>query len=147
MKILNRTVSAGLAVLMLMLSVIPASAEETAEKEEVIYVMSAADGSVDGVYAVNIFGKGDVTDYGDYADVKLLNTNDSVDIDGDKITFSTESDKSYCQGTLKNAEIPWTISIKYFLDGKELSPEEMAGKSGSLEIKFKVEKNVLRRPG
>lgn len=126
---------------MLIPSAIPVSASETTGKEEVIYIMSDAGGSVNGVYAVNIFGKGDVTDYGDYTDVKLLNTNDTVTVDGDKITFSTDSEKAYCQGTLTYAEIPWNISIKYFLDGKELTPEEIAGKSGSLEIKFKIEKN------
>ncbi|MGN0607488.1 MAG: hypothetical protein ACI4JM_13300 [Oscillospiraceae bacterium] len=141
MKVLNKTISAGLAVMMLMPSVIPLAASASASKEEVIYIMSDAGGSVNGVYAVNIFGKGDVTDYGDYTDVKLLNTNDAVEIDGDKITFSTDSEKAYCQGTLADAEIPWNISIRYFLDGKELPADEIAGKSGSLEIKFKVEKN------
>ena len=33
--------------------------------------MSEADGSVISAYAVNIFGKGDVTDYGDYSDVNI----------------------------------------------------------------------------
>ncbi|MGN0614601.1 MAG: hypothetical protein ACI4JB_11980 [Porcipelethomonas sp.] len=141
MKVLNKTISAGLAVLMLIPAVIPASAAETSSKEEVIYVMSDPGGSVNGIYAVNIFGKGDVTDYGDYTDVKLLNTNDTVMVDGDKITFSTDSDKAYCQGTLASAEIPWDISIRYFLDGKELTPEEIAGQSGNLEIKFRVKKN------
>lgn len=84
-------------------------------KEEVIYIMSDAGDSVNGVYAVNIFGKGDVIDYGNYTDVKLLNTNDAVTVDGYKITFSTDSEKAYCQGTLTNTEIPWNISIKYSL--------------------------------
>ncbi|MGN0630071.1 MAG: hypothetical protein ACI4JN_01975, partial [Ruminococcus sp.] len=141
MKVLYKTISAGLAVLMLIPCTISAAAADSSSKEEVIYVMTGADGSVNEAYAVNIFGKGDVTDYGDYTDVKLLNTNDTVTVDGDKITFSTDSEKAYCQGTLTNAEIPWNISIRYFLDGKELTPEEIAGKSGSLEIKFKVEKN------
>ena len=65
MKVLNKTISAGLAVMMLMPSVIPVAASAAASKEEVIYIMSDAGGSVNGVYAVNIFGKGDVTDYGD----------------------------------------------------------------------------------
>ncbi|MGN0632689.1 MAG: hypothetical protein ACI4JW_02360 [Oscillospiraceae bacterium] len=141
MKILNKTISSGLAVLMLLSAAIPVSAAENSEKEEVIYIMSDSDGSVSGVYAVNIFGKGNVSDYGEYTDVKLLNTNDTVNVDGDKITFSTDSDKVYCQGTLENAQIPWDISIRYFLDGKELTPQEIAGKSGSLEIKFTIEKN------
>ena len=32
-------------------------------------------------------------------------------------------------------------SIKYYVDGKEYTPEEAAGKSGKMEIYFKVSKN------
>ncbi|MGN1482045.1 hypothetical protein [Porcipelethomonas sp.] len=143
MKILNKTISAGLAVLILIPAVLPVSvsAETSADKEEVIYIMTGADGSVNSSYAVNIFGSGDITDYGKYESVKMLNTNDAITVDGDKITFSTQAEKAYMQGNLKETEIPWNISIRYFLDGKELSPEETAGKSGSLEIKFKISKN------
>ena len=141
MKILNKTISAGLATIMLLSSVIPASADSTSAKEEVIYIMANADGSVDGVYAVNIFDSGNITDYGNYDNVKMLNTSDEITTDGDKITFSTNSEKAYMQGTLTDAEIPWNISIKYFLDGEEMTAEEIAGKSGKLEIKFKITKN------
>lgn len=141
MRILNKTISAGLATIMLLSSVIPASADSTSAKEEVIYIMANADGSVDGVYAVNIFDSGNITDYGNYDSVKMLNTSDEITTDGDKITFSTNSEKAYMQGTLTDAEIPWNISIKYFLDGEEMTAEEIAGKSGKLEIKFKITKN------
>ena len=143
MKILNKTVSAGLAVLMLMTAVVPVSADDStaSSKEEVIYIMTNADGSVDGVYAVNIFGKGNVTDHGTYDNIKMLNTSDKINIDGDKITFSTKADKAYMQGTLSNTEIPWNIAIRYYLNGEEITPKNLAGKSGKLEIKFKVAKN------
>lgn len=113
-----------------------------AEKEEVIYVMAGADGSVNSVYAVNSFDGGDITDYGDYTDVKLLNIDGNITQNGDEITFSSpENSKVYYQGTLKNSEIPWKISIKYSLDGNELSAEEIAGKSGELEIKISISEN------
>lgn len=112
------------------------------EKEEVVYVMADAGGSVNGVYVVNSFDGGDVTDYGNYSDVKLMNINGTIKQDGDKIPFtSAENQKVYYQGTMENAEIPWNISIKYFLDGKEYSADEIAGKSGKLEIKVKISEN------
>ena len=110
-------------------------------KEEVVYVMTAADGEVENVNVVNIFGKGDIEDYGDYSSVKMLNTTDPISQDGDKVTFSTDADKVYYQGTLDNAEIPWIISIKYYLDGKEVSPSDVSGKSGALEIHMNIQKN------
>lgn len=121
---------------------VPAFAEaEPSEKEEVIYIMTDAFGNVTDMEAVNIFSGGDITDYGDYSAVKMLNTTDSITQDGNKVTFSSDSDKVYYQGTMKNTEIPWNISIRYFMDGKEYSAEDIAGKSGALDIHFTVTKN------
>ncbi|MGN0691789.1 MAG: hypothetical protein ACI4K7_05535, partial [Oscillospiraceae bacterium] len=79
-----------------------------AGKEEVIYVLAGADGSVDSVYAVNSFDGGDITDYGDYSDVKLLNIDGSISQSGDEIIFSSaEGKRVYYQGTMNEAEIPW----------------------------------------
>lgn len=118
------------------------AAESAGGKEEVIYVMTDAEGNVQNVNVVNIFGKGDVTDYGDYSSVKMLTSTEPIAQDGDKITFTTEKDKVYYQGTLENAQIPWNIEIVYTLDGKEISPEELAGQSGALKIHILVTENT-----
>lgn len=110
-------------------------------KEEVIYIMTDAAGDTENVNVVNIFGKGNITDYGNYSSVKMLNTTDDISKNGDKITFSTDKDKVYYQGTMENVQIPWDITFIYTLDGKEISPEELAGKSGALKINLKIEKN------
>lgn len=145
MRRMNKaSVSVSLAVLLAANSVTctPVMAAETSsEKEEVIYVMADAAGKTNGVYAVNIFQKGNITDYGEYSDLKILNTNDKIVTDGDKHTFSTDSEKVYCQGTMENPELPWNISINYYLDGKKYKPEELAGKSGKLKITFKITEN------
>ncbi len=111
------------------------------EKEEVIYVMTDSAGNVNDMEAVNIFSGGEITDYGDYSAVKMLNTTDEISQSGDQISFSSDADRVYYQGTMKNRNLPWDISIRYFLDGKEYAGEDLAGKSGALEIKFKVDKN------
>lgn len=53
----------------------------------------------------------------------------------------TDRYKVYYQGTMKNAALPWNISIRYYLEGKEYAPQDVAGKSGALEIRFSVTKN------
>ncbi len=111
------------------------------EKEEVIYIITDAKGDVESVNAVNIFGSGSITDYGTYSAVKMLTTNDEITQSGDTITFSTAANKAYYQGTLENVQIPWNISIRYFLGGKEYSASEIAGKSGDLEIRFAITEN------
>lgn len=132
-----------LAVLMTAGSVPTAFATEKndTEKEETVYVSTDANADVDEINVVNIYGKGKVTDYGEYTDAKLLNVTGNVSNNGTSVSFSSDSDRVYLQGTLKNTEIPWNIELKYYLDGKEISPESLAGKSGKLKIKFKITKN------
>ena len=143
MKYMQKITAAALSVLLLGSLAVPAFAAEAAgsSKEEVIYVMTDASGKITDMEAVNIFAGGSITDYGDYSAVKMLNTTDKITQSGDKITFSSDADKVYYQGTMKEKNLPWNISIRYFLDGKETSAEEIAGKSGALEIRFSVSKN------
>ncbi len=138
-------IAAGAAAVMMTASAIPLNVYAEANsksKEEVIYIMADAAGDVKEVYAVNIFGSGSHTDYGDYQDLRILNTQDELQTVKGGYFFSTKSDHVYVQGTLPDAEIPWDISIRYFLDGTEYSPEEIAGKNGKLEIRFSVQKNT-----
>lgn len=139
-RILAGTMAAVMAASVPAASVLAADVTNT-EKEEVVYVMTDASGAVDSVQVVNIFGKGDVTDYGNYSDVKMLTSTADITQNGDQITFSTDEDKVYYQGTLENAQIPWIVDITYTLDGKHITPEELAGESGALGIHISISEN------
>ena len=146
MKILKHVGPISLAAVVVMSSAISAFAAETAptspsEKEEVIYITLGADGTQKNTYVVNSFAGGEITDYGDYTSVKVLNTSDPIQQGGDLVTLSSSADKVYYQGDLAEAEIPWNISLRYYLDGTEYSPEEIAGKDGKLEIQFQITEN------
>ena len=120
---------------------VTAFAADSAKKEEVVYANLDEAGDVTGVYVVNSVQGSDITDYGKYTSVKNLTTEDKIDVDGDKITIHTDSDKVYYQGDLDTKEIPWNIAITYKLDGKGYKAEELAGKSGSLEINISITQN------
>ncbi|MDY5807775.1 MAG: hypothetical protein SPM04_09575 [Lachnospira sp.] len=138
----KKIMAALLAGTMIVTSVTPAMAEAVpSSKEEVVYVNLTSGGSVKEMYAVNIFDDKNITDYGDYLSVELLNTTDNINQNGDEITFSSSADRVYYKGKMKSTIMPWNISIKYYVDGKEYTPEEAAGKSGKMEIYFKVSKN------
>lgn len=139
----NRKIIA-LAVIGAMVSSLafPVNAKEnTSEKEEVIYVNLEAEGSVKDIYAVNIFGSGNIVDYGDYKSVEMLNSNDEISQKGDEISFSTETERVYYKGEMNTKEMPWNIELTYYLNGKEIPASELAGKSGSLEMKFEITEN------
>ncbi len=146
MKKSKKIISVFFAMLLfanMTMSVCAAETQESTEKEENVYITLSADGSVKDIYVVNTFDGGDIVDYGDYNSVKILDTTDEIQQDGDEITFSSSADKVSYQGDLDSStEIPWNISIRYFLDGKEYNPEELAGESGALEIQLSVTENT-----
>lgn len=144
MKLTKRLTAICLSALLAVGAAAPALAKEAepSEKEEVIYATLNGDGSLRNTYVVNSFSGGNITDYGSYTSVKILNTNDPIQQNGDTITFSTSAQKAYYQGELADAELPWNISLRYYLDGNEYSAEEIAGKSGKLEIRFQIADNT-----
>lgn len=114
---------------------------ESTDKEEVVYINLNNNGSVNKVYAVNIFDNKNIVDYGNYSEVRNMNTNDVLDYSDGKVIATNSSDKLYYEGVLENTEIPWNIDISYYLDGEEVSSEEIPGCSGSLEIKMSITSN------
>lgn len=118
-----------------------ADGSSTNDKEEVVYIITDATGKTNSVNVVNIFEKGNITDYGNYSEVKMLNSTDSISQSGDKVTFSTDKDKVYYQGTLNQAQIPWNINISYELNGKSVTPEQLAGADGKLKIHISITEN------
>lgn len=139
---MKRILSIALAFALIFASVIPATAEDgPSQKQEVIYGILDLDGSVNNLYAVNIFNGGAITDYGRYTDIRNMSTSEEINQIGEQITINTKADKFYYQGTLENKELPWNIAIRYYLDDKEISGAELAGKSGKLKIAISVKQN------
>lgn len=123
-------------------SSISLAATKSSEKEEVIYANLTSSGDIEKIYAVNIFEDKDIVDYGVYETVKNMNTMDKINYSNGKITIQNSEDKLYYQGIMKqNTEMPWTIQVRYKLDGVEYAPSELAGKSGKLEISISIKEN------
>lgn len=130
----------------LMSNVYPIFAYTNTSKDEVVYVKLNNNGNVDNVYVVNSFDikNGEkLVDYGIYSNVLNLSTSDKLNYSNDVVNanISDTNKKFYYQGDMKDCEIPWDIDIRYTLDGKSISSEELAGKSGNLEISFDIKKN------
>ena len=151
MKHRKRIMAAFLAVL-LMTSVLPVSAlampnlalQSNTPKEEVVYINLNADGSVKEINIVNIFDLdegGEIIDYGKYESVRNMTTTDIINYQNGMVTIDASVGKLYYEGRLGENVMPWTVSIKYFMDGKEYSADEIAGMSGRLGIKMSIRQN------
>ncbi len=83
-------------------------------------------------------GQTTVTDYGVYDEVINLTDSSSPVIDGGKLTFTPTSgaEKFYFEGrtTQPFDDLPWTISVSYKLNGAPALAEDLAGKTGLVEI-------------
>lgn len=140
--IIKNLLCLALTFSLLFISIIPASAIDTpSSKEEVVYGILNLDGSTKDLYVVNIFNGGNITDYGNYSDIRNMTSSEKINQNDSQITINTTADKFYYQGTLENKELPWSISIKYFLDGNEISGSSLAGKSGKLTISMSIKPN------
>ena len=143
-KIVRRASALVLAGCLLAGAALPALAASA--KEEVIYANLDASGTVTGVYAVNSFAvqAGDtVTDHGSYTAVRNMTTTDPLKHSGDTVTAAVAEDgKLYYEGTMDTATaLPWLVKLTYTLDGAEIAPEELGGKSGALTIRLQVSRN------
>lgn len=116
-------------------------------KTQVVYTKADASGNSEGVYVVNMFenkGKASKTvrDAGSYQSVKNLSDGQSLSSSGESL-FKVSADSPFLyQGDMSSSTmLPWNISVKYKLDGKEVDPSQLAGASGSLEMHLKISPN------
>ena len=113
--------------------------------EEVIYAKLDAAGEPLSAYAV-VALNGDagesVTHYGAYTAVENLTDTSALTYEDEAVTATIpEGGRLYYQGTLESFELPWDIAIGYELDGKSISPAELGGQSGALEMTLSVKPN------
>lgn len=113
-------------------------------KSEVVYARLSAAGEVNALYVVNHYKVekgGAITDFGDYSSVKNLSSSEEILVNQDEIRLQSGEGDFYYQGNLNSKELPWRLSITYTLDSKVISPGELSGKSGELEIRIRSERN------
>ena len=123
-----------------------ASDKDAYTKKQVVYSKLSPEGKVSGIYVSNIFNATSdctVRDAGAYQAVINQSDNQQLSNTGGAVTFdATAGNTFYYQGNLApDKELPWNIEVAYQLDGKTMSPEEIAGKSGDAKIKLKITRN------
>ncbi|WP_342028682.1 YhgE/Pip domain-containing protein [Oceanobacillus limi] len=117
---------------------------EISSKDEVVYATLHANGESQDIYVVNTFDiseSGNVIDFGNYSSVKNLTDLSEIEQSDNKVQFTAEEGKFYYQGNMDKEPLPWDVSVAYYLDGKEISPEEIAGKEGSIQIRIETAAN------
>ncbi len=120
-------------------------------KNETVYVSLNNNGEVNKIEVVNWFydlsensveiNEGKLIDYGKYTSVKNLTGVEEPDLNNEHVVWPikvTDGSNFFYSG-ITDKKLPVEIVIKYYLDGKEAKPDELAGKSGELKIHFRLE--------
>lgn len=110
------------------------------QKEETIYVNADAKGNVKEIivsdWLKNKQGEKELTDKSDLENIINVKGDETFSKEeGNFIKWASEGNDIYYQGTTQK-QLPVEVKITYYLDGVEIEPEELEGKSGKVTIRF-----------
>lgn len=139
MKNINKVISLSLATVLL---ANPFNAFALT-KTETIYSTLGVSGNVKKT-TINTkltdISKGDIEDYTYLENIKNLNGHEKFTRDGEKLTWKSTGKDIFYSGKY-NDELPVKVNIKYYLDGEEVKPRDIKGKSGTITMKINFTNN------
>ena len=126
---------------------IPASNDDTM-KDETVYIFTDASGKKDHIL-VNEWLKNS-KNLSSITDSSILNNIENVKGDetyttgaNGQLTWNANGNDINYQGTTTQSA-PIDMKVTYTLDGKEISPEELVGKTGNVTMKFEYKNNATK---
>lgn len=115
---------------------------DSVDKEESVYIITDASGNPTQTIVTdrltNKSGAATIQDESNLSDIENVKGKETFTQDGSKLTWQADGNEIYYQGTTSEAA-PLKQSVTYMLDGKEISPKELEGKSGKVTIRFDYE--------
>lgn len=144
---LTTSLAVGMSVMMGAVPVYAAGSTDTQDvyKEETVYVNADATGNSDEVTVSDWLKNsgsvsGNLTDESILKEIKNVKGDETFTENGDQLNWNTAGEDIYYQGTT-DKELPVSVKLTYFLDGKEVKPDELKGKSGHLKIQVQYTNN------
>lgn len=147
-KRIKRIAAAGLCAVLVAgnvgaTPVYAAEAQQNITKDETVYVLAGADGTVQKIIVSDWLKNSAECD--EIADESALENIENVKgyetytaESGENIVWAANGKDIYYQGNV-DKELPVTMTVTYKLDNKVVSAEELAGKSGKVTIRFDYE--------
>lgn len=113
------------------------------DKKETVYVEMNADGTVTKTTVSDVLkvkGKDNISDVSDLTDITNISGDEAFTTDNGKLIWENKGKNISYQGTTTKSA-PIDIKVSYYLDDKEISPEDLAGKSGKVKIVYDYTNN------
>ena len=118
---------------------VKAAAAADAVKDETVYVLAGPSGEVQKVivsdWLKNPTGSAALRDPFPAENVENIKGSESCTREGGALVWDAQGGDIYCQGTT-GKELPVELRVSYLLDGQPISPQELAGRSGRVVIRF-----------
>ncbi|WP_027209525.1 hypothetical protein [Butyrivibrio hungatei] len=116
---------------------------DDAGKVETVYVSADASGAANDIivseWLKNAGATAELADKTELKDIVNVKGDETFKDNGDgTLTWEAKGSDIYYQG-VTDKKLPVNMKITYALDGKEVKPEELAGKSGKVTIRFEYE--------
>ena len=120
------------------------AAEEKADepfKDETVYVLAGADGSVKKIIVsdwLKNMGVGSFNDETGLTDIENVKGNEGYTLGDNMAVWDAEGGDIYYKGNIEK-ELPVGLKVSYKLGGKPITASELAGRSGKVTIRFDYE--------
>ena len=116
---------------------------EGSSKDETVYVLASADGEVNKIivsdWISNSNGSESISDESSLSDIENVKGDETYSVDSDgMLVWDAQGNDIYYQGNSTD-ELPVGMTVSYKLDGKSVTADEIAGKSGKVTIRFDYE--------
>ena len=145
---LRRVFSGALAALMLM-SGAQAFAEndsDAKDKKETVYVTADAYGNPEKAESDIVLrnsGSGDITDYTTLQNIKNTEGDEEFTLNGNNVTWQNHGEDIQYSGTASTDALPLSVKVTYYLEGKEVTADEIAGQAGNVKVQFDYTNNTV----
>lgn len=118
--------------------------DKKADKEETVYVITGSDGKTERVIVSDVLrnpsGADKIKDVTTLKEIVNVKSDAEYTLDGENCVWDAKGEDIYYRGDCEK-ELPVSMEISYKLDGKEISPNELAGADGRVEITVKYINN------
>ncbi len=121
---------------------------DTLSKDETVYVLTGADGTpmqiIVSDHLTNGTGLDRITDISGLTGIENVKGDEDFETDADGSTVWNAGGKDIYYTGSTEAELPLGLTVTYLLDGEEIAPEDLAGKSGHVTIRYEYENRMTR---
>lgn len=142
MKINKKIIKKALCLTLVFTSVITNINAYALTKNETVYTILNADGSIKKTtineHLINDEKLDTIYDYTDLNNIVNINGNETYKLEDKKLTWQAYGNDIFYKGTYED-ELPVDIKITYYKDNKEVSYKDILGDSGNIKIVIKYE--------